>query len=300
MSIPNPPDPFLGAQDDVLSALRTARSLSSSYKRIRSLASSGTSPELIQARQELEASLSELSNDVQDLVDSVRAVEGDPFKFGLDVEEVGRRRQLVKSIGDEVESMREDVQAHEAKGGKGTDRSNGSNLPAPSEFDDYGNGDRGREEDDDYGAFEQQRQVEMMHDQDEQLDGVYKTVGNLRAQADTMGRELEEQAGMLDDVDNVADRVGGKLKNGIKKVGWVIQHNEGISVPSSKNGNGEVSRSNDEVKLIMTRYLVKLLHWHSHPRADNASGAGSSALKGGQCRDPGTFAIFGCIRLRSH
>ena len=230
MSIPNPPDPFLGAQDDVLSALRTARSLSSSFKRIRSLASSATSPELIQARQELEAALSELRNDVQDLVDSVRAVEGDPFKFGLDVEEVGRRRQLVKSIGDEVEDMGDDLLA---KGGKGTaDRSNGSTLPAPSEFDDYGNGDQGRgEEEDDYGAFEQQRQVEMMHDQDEQLDGVYKTVGNLRAQADTMGRELEEQAGILDDVDNVADRVGGKLKNGIKKVGWVIQHNEGILNP---------------------------------------------------------------------
>lgn len=73
-----------------------------------------------------------------------------------------------------------------------------------------------------------------MQDQDEQLDGVYKTVGNLRAQADTMGRELEEQAGMLDDVDNVADRVGGKLKNGIKKVGWVIQHNEGIACPLSR------------------------------------------------------------------
>jgi hypothetical protein len=42
-----------------------------------------------------------------------------------------------------------------------------------------------------------------------------------------MGRELEEQGELLTDVDNVADRVGGKLQTGLKKVGWVIKQNEG-------------------------------------------------------------------------
>lgn len=97
---------------------------------------------------------------------------------------------------------------------------NGS-LPPPSAFEADGEGV------DDYGAFEQQRQVEMMHEQDEALDGVFKTVGNLRQQADDMGRELEEQEEMLEDVDKLADRVGGKLQNGIKRVGWVIKNNEG-------------------------------------------------------------------------
>ena len=48
---------------------------------------------------------------------------------------------------------------------------------------------------------------------------------------------------------------------------------------SFENENGKVSRSDDRVKLIVVRYLVQLLHWHSHPRADHATGAGSSALK---------------------
>jgi hypothetical protein len=68
----------------------------------------------------------------------------------------------------------------------------------------------------------------MMHEQDEALDGVFRTVGNLRQQADDMGRELEEQGELLNDVDNVADRVGGKLQTGLKKVGWVIKKNEGV------------------------------------------------------------------------
>lgn len=201
---------------DVLTTLKTTRSLFSSYLRIRSSASSATTPELTEARTELESTVTDLSTDLQDLVDSVRAVEGDPLKYGLDIEEVGRRRKLVQDVGEEVEGMRQEL----TKTVVGAQDMNGS-LPPPSAFEADGDGG------DDYGAFEQQRQVEMMHEQDEALDGVFKTVGNLRQQADDMGRELEQQGEMLEDVDKLADRMGGKLHNGIKRVGWVIKNNEG-------------------------------------------------------------------------
>lgn len=101
---------------------------------------------------------------------------------------------------------------------KGKAAVNGDVLPDPDSFED----------EDHYAAFEQERQLEMMHEQDEQLDGVFRTVGNLRQQADDMGRELEEQGELLNDVDLVADRVGGKLQTGLQKVGWVIKQNEGM------------------------------------------------------------------------
>ena len=197
----------------------------SSYLRIRSLASSASSPELTQSRRELESTVQDLSTDLQDLVDSVKAVEGDPFRYGLDIDEVGRRRKLVQDTGDEIESMRQELAKTVTGGRSSNSRGMNGTLPPPSAFD--------PDEPDDsdaYGAFEQQRQVEMMHEQDEALDGVFKTVGNLRQQADTMGRELEEQGEMLDDADRLADRVGGKLQNGIKRVGWVIKNNEGMSI----------------------------------------------------------------------
>jgi t-SNARE syntaxin family protein len=75
--------------------------------------------------------------------------------------------------------------------------------------------------------MEQQRQLELMHEQDEQLDGVFRTVGNLRQQADDMGRELEEQAVMIGEVDTLADRVGGKLQSGMSKLKYIIRKNEG-------------------------------------------------------------------------
>ncbi|KAI4207762.1 MAG: hypothetical protein LQ348_000458 [Seirophora lacunosa] len=211
-------DPFLEAQADLLATLNTTRSLFSSYLRIRSLAASASSPELAQARSELEANLHDLSSDLQDLIDSVKAVEGDPFRYGLDIDEVGRRRKLVEEVGGEVEDMREEVKS--LANGQKRAGANASALPPPSAFDpDAPDGD-------DYEAFEQQRQVEIMQEQDEALDGVFKTVGNLRQQADDMGRELEEQQEMLEEVETLAERVGGKLQTGIKKVGWVIKKNE--------------------------------------------------------------------------
>ncbi|RYN36608.1 hypothetical protein AA0113_g2541 [Alternaria arborescens] len=217
MSSQNDEDPFLQVQADVLSALNTARPLFKSYLRIRSSASSANSPELREARSELEQTLQDLSQDLEDLVESVKAVEHDPYRFGLEIDEVERRRTLVKDVGYEIENMREELQqtVQHAKN-KGKVAANGDVLPDPDSF----------EEEDNYAAFEQERQMEMMHEQDEALDGVFRTVGNLRQQADDMGRELEEQGELLTDVDNVADRVGGKLQTGLKKVGWVIKQNE--------------------------------------------------------------------------
>ncbi|KAF2095998.1 hypothetical protein NA57DRAFT_78769 [Rhizodiscina lignyota] len=217
MSSTNGEDPFLQVQADVLSLLNTTRPLFSSYLRIRSSASSATSPELVDARNELETTLQDLNADLRDLVESVKAVEHDPYRYGLEVEEVERRRKLVEEVGTEVENMREELlkTVQEAQS-KGKGAVNGDVLPDPDSFDDQ----------DDYAAFEQERQMELMHEQDEALDGVFRTVGNLRQQADDMGRELEEQGEMLHEVDTVADRVGGKIQDGIKRVGWVMKRNE--------------------------------------------------------------------------
>ncbi len=207
---------------DVQSTLQATRHLFSSYLRIRTLSTSATSPELQQSRADLRSNLETLTSDLADLLEAVSAVESDPYRFGLDVAEVQRRRQFVKDVGNEVEGMRHELEGvtadtHIAGGVPGK-------LPAPAAFEDQegGYGD----DDDPYGEFEAQQQATMMAEQDEQLDGVFQSVGVLRGQAEDMGRELEEQGHMLDEVDTLADRVGGKLNVGVKKVGEVIRKNE--------------------------------------------------------------------------
>lgn len=266
-------DPFLQVQSDVLTTLESTRSLFSSYLRIRSHAQTPTSPELLQARTELESTLTDLSSDLSDLIESVSAAEQDPYRFGLDAAEVGRRRRLVEDVGREVEGMRGELQnavnhSQNQASAKGKSATNGG-LPHPSDFNDPLSPQDGDGEGD-YEAWEEQRQVEMMHEQDQQLDGVFQTVGNLRQQADDMGRELEEQAGILEEVDTVADRVGGKLAGGLKRVGWVIKKNEGELKWLSRS-----SSWTDDIP----RYDVELLHRYPDICLDYPSDLGDCDMR---------------------
>lgn len=137
-------------------------------------------------------------------------------------------------------------------------------LPNPTEFDAaLDEEERHNRGDDYYASMEQQRQSELMHEQDEQLDGVFRTVGNLRQQANDMGRELEDQAVMIDEVDTLADRVGGKLNHGMARIRHVIRKNEGKSEMFLH------WKLADKWKLefgltFRYRYLVFLLHRSTH------------------------------------
>lgn len=94
--------------------------------------------------------------------------------------------------------------------------------------------------DDAYTAFNLQQQQELLADQDLALEGVSRTVGNLREQAHEMNRELEEQTEMLEEVDRDVERVEGKLKRGVRDLNGFIRKNEGmrISLKRSREWKG--------------------------------------------------------------
>lgn len=226
MSSTNEGDPFLQVQQDVLTQLSSTRPLFASYLRIRSLSKAATSPELSSARSDLEHALSGLAEDLTDLVESVKAVEANPAAFGLDAAEVTRRKRLVQEVGGEIEDMREELakatEAAAASASGAGKRPSAGGLPSPDDFavPDGGDGN------DMYTEFEQRQQMTMMREQDEELDEVFQTVGNLRRQADDMGRELEEQREMLEVTDGLADRVGDRLQIGMQKMQYIIRRNE--------------------------------------------------------------------------
>lgn len=197
----------------------STRPLFTSYLRIRSLSTTHASPELASARTDLQNALAALAEDLADLIAAVQAVEANPAQFGLSSHEVARRKRLVEEIGGEVDDMRDELSKAVSSSSENRD-----DLPDPNSFaveDGDGHGPA------DYAAeFEQQQQVQMMREQDVHLDGVFQTVDTLRQQAGAMGRELEEQAEMLETTDRLADRVGGRLQDGMDKLAYVVRHNE--------------------------------------------------------------------------
>ncbi|KAI9664272.1 MAG: hypothetical protein M1831_002451 [Alyxoria varia] len=216
-------DPFDSVHADLLNRLTSARQLLSSYTRISRTTTSRTSPELREARSELSDALSDLAADLQDLSDSVQAAEADPVRYNLTDAKVRERKHMVTEVRREVEGLRTQVARALEGPSSGSGPGSGGGLPDPSAFDEEG----AEENDDAYAAFEQQRQEEIWAEQDEALGEVGRTVGNLRMQANEMGRELEEQGEMLGGVDHMADRVGDKLRTGIKRVEHIAKQNEG-------------------------------------------------------------------------
>lgn len=188
---------------------------------MRSL-SPAASPELVAARQELTDNLSALAGDLADLTTAVKAVEKDPYRYGLDVADVAGRRRFVEEAAGEVEDMQVEMDSAEA--------------PAAVVHPDYG-GFVGDDDDDGGGcedpvsAFEHEQQIQMMREQDVQLEGVSRTVGNLREQANVMGLELAEQGEMIDALDTDVDRVQSKLGRGLKDLNKFIRKNEGQWAP---------------------------------------------------------------------
>lgn len=136
----------------------------------------------------------------------------------------------MQEVGGEIEDMREELRKQTGAGKRGggggaaATRDGNAELPDPSSFAIADGETEG--EGDSYAEFEHQQQVQMMREQDEHLDGVFQTVGNLRRQANDMGRELEEQTEALEVVDELADRVGGRLQNGVQKLGKIVRANE--------------------------------------------------------------------------
>lgn len=201
--------------------------------RIRSLTSAASNPELTSARADLESAIASLSEDLEDLRAAVQAVESNPAQFGLSAAEVKRRQRLVQDVGGEVEDMVEELsrssagsaaaRGKSAKAARAAAAAASGDLPDPNAFALDGDEDDG----DDYAAeFEHQQQLHMMREQDDMLDATFHTVGNIRRQADDMGRELEEQREMLEVVDTMADRVQGRLQTGMAKMAYVVRKNE--------------------------------------------------------------------------
>jgi len=213
MSSTTDSDPYIQFQSDVQQLLQTTRTTFSSYLRIQSLSPSPNNPELQSTLSELRSDLSDLSQNLDDLSLAVTAVEKDPYKFGLDIPEVRSRRRFVEEVRGEVEDMNDVLNKPPPTSGTGRDVYRDEEM-------------QGGSYNDPVAAYEQEQQLEMMREQDETLEGVYRTVGNLRSQADEMGRELGEQEEMIGALDTDVERVEGKLSKGVKDLNIFIRKNE--------------------------------------------------------------------------
>lgn len=80
--------------------LTHTKDLLQSYSRINT--SGPSSADIEETRAELRATLEALEADLEDLDESVRAIEGAGSRWGMDDQEIGRRRGFVERVKKEV------------------------------------------------------------------------------------------------------------------------------------------------------------------------------------------------------
>ena len=94
---------MLTSCSEIETNLSTTHSLLTSYDRIASSSSSPTAfPAVIKAWDEFRGTLSVLEADLEDLEESVRVVEETGERWGIEEDEVRRRRNFVERVRGEV------------------------------------------------------------------------------------------------------------------------------------------------------------------------------------------------------
>ncbi|GAA5968326.1 hypothetical protein JCM11641_003811 [Rhodosporidiobolus odoratus] len=195
--------------------------------------------ELQWAISELKATLAAIEPDIDELEDSVAAVEepGVLRRLGITDKEVKARTDFVQRAKGEVAAIRRRLPVTTLISPDRTlNRLSATSSAYPPSYHTRNpldiSDDDGREEESDPNAeFEVQHQTLLVQQQDRTLTDISGTVGLLRQQAQVMGREVLEQNAMLEDLDDRAERTGSRLAKAHRKMDRFVK--DQVDSPSS-------------------------------------------------------------------
>eukprot|EP01135_Chromosphaera_perkinsii_P003922 Nk52_evm23s262 gene=Nk52_evmTU23s262 len=229
-------DPFFVVKSEVQQAVSSTEALFTRWKQLIQDHRRGSNADEIEwTANELKKTLRSIEWDLEDLEETIKIVEQNPAKFRLTMDEIAGRKGFVsqtRSRIDEIrrslESGKNDLQRNALMNnkGKGIASAAGGGL--------HGQGSPGRDryrklddaiqrDNSDFMREEQQRQMQMMRQQDQHLEQVGQQVGLLRNMGEDIGKELEEQRGMLDELDMDMDHTKHRLDNMLNKIDKVVQ-----------------------------------------------------------------------------
>ncbi|KAJ2862666.1 hypothetical protein FB639_005364, partial [Coemansia asiatica] len=194
-------DPFLVVQDDVISSFEQARTLLASWQRLNGKRRSPQEENEYQfMTDELHSSLKSINTDLNDLQETIDVARDFPEDYGLTPAKLADRQKFVTDRSKDVDDMRQILNrpAHSQQ-----------QRPVPS------TSAGGRREQSEQLAVElndyQGNQQMLLQQQDTHFDAMLGTVRNLHGIASTMNTELDSQAILLDEVDDLVDRTQSKL-----------------------------------------------------------------------------------------
>eukprot|EP00090_Calanus_glacialis_P030865 TRINITY_DN5022_c0_g1_i1.p1 TRINITY_DN5022_c0_g1~~TRINITY_DN5022_c0_g1_i1.p1 ORF type:complete len:249 (-),score=59.61 TRINITY_DN5022_c0_g1_i1:105-851(-) len=215
-------DPFFVVKDEVMKALTKTRGLYERWK-------SGEDGKEFRTLEEQEWSATELKNslrsiewDLEDLEDTVQIVEKNPTKFRIDGAELAVRKGFIDSTREEVNIMKHKISNPEAKSERIPNQPSSPAQHGAANSNKYSR--LSSVADSPHREFivglDQQQQT--IRKQEETVDMMSDSMGNIRNMSENIANELDEQAVMLDEFGAEIEHADSRLDATMKKMAKVL------------------------------------------------------------------------------
>ncbi|KAI8592350.1 syntaxin 6, N-terminal-domain-containing protein [Geranomyces variabilis] len=222
-------DPYFALKDEVEANVSNTSRLYAHWNDLLKGPDTSAAGESFRRESEaLREALLDIDEDLKALQETIGIVESNPAKFHLDARQINERKQFVLRTQAQVQDMRTAMTSPKSSQ-RAENEAREQTLFAKKTLrttDPYGRTS------DDYQMSNQrfiereaEQQQSLMRHQDQQLDGVLDTVGNLKEIATVMGQEMDDQTALLVDLESNVDTTAGKLQLGMRRLNDFIKAN---------------------------------------------------------------------------
>jgi len=212
-------DPFFVVKEEVKKALNNVTELHEKWKQLVEDSDFTSKEEATFTIGNIRSSIKSIQWDVEDLLDTVNAVEANPLKFELSPSEVGERKLFIKDVKIKLNSIETELADSEVQS---KSRESGRSLllgGLRSNKNKYERLDNEMVESNDrYIQDQYQQQQLLVREQDDMLQQVGRSVSVLKSMGHQIGDELDEQAVILDELNHEMEETGSKLQTVLLRV----------------------------------------------------------------------------------
>eukprot|EP00092_Neocalanus_flemingeri_P011382 GFUD01012265.1.p1 GENE.GFUD01012265.1~~GFUD01012265.1.p1 ORF type:complete len:249 (+),score=81.18 GFUD01012265.1:73-819(+) len=215
-------DPFFVVKDEVMKALTKTRGLYERWKNGEEGKEFRTVEEQEWSATELKNSLRSIEWDLEDLEDTVQIVEKNPTKFRIDGAELAVRKGFIDSTREEVKIMKENISNPVAKSERLSNQPSSPGQHATSTSNKYSRLSSVADSPHREFIVGLEQQQETIRHQDETMDMMSDSMGNIRSMSENISNELDEQAVMLDEFGTEIEHADSRLDATMKKMAKVL------------------------------------------------------------------------------
>eukprot|EP01116_Phalansterium_solitarium_P025745 TRINITY_DN9999_c0_g1_i1.p1 TRINITY_DN9999_c0_g1~~TRINITY_DN9999_c0_g1_i1.p1 ORF type:complete len:270 (-),score=34.72 TRINITY_DN9999_c0_g1_i1:242-1051(-) len=221
-------DPFYVVKEEVVQSMTGIAALHDRWKELLVKSNTAADDEFKWCMDELRGMLAEVQSDLRDLTETTDVVENNKVKFKVDDAECKSRRKFISDTRAELRRIEADLSDTRVKGKLENDQRElltRKKAPAagaaPSNR--FSRLEQSVQEDNDqFIEGQRTQQTQILREQDQDLDRLGHTVGNLKEISITIGNELQEQEGLIQAIDEDVDRTDRGIRGAMHKVNKLL------------------------------------------------------------------------------